>query len=74
MTTLRTRMMTTFYRAQAPAASPVSASDLMRRTPQRVCATLPWQLHQRLLDRADTEGRSLSNLIAHLLEVSSQTS
>jgi hypothetical protein len=41
----------------------------MRRTPQRVCATLPWQLHQRLMDRADLEGRSLSNLVAHLLEV-----
>ena len=51
--------------------APVRASDVMRRTPQRVCPTLPWHLHQRLQDRADHEGRSLSNLIAHLLEVAS---
>jgi hypothetical protein len=33
-----------------------------------VTATLPWQLVQNLQQRADFEGRSLSNLIAHLLE------
>jgi hypothetical protein len=43
--------------------------SVLQRKPQRVCATLPWHLHQRLQDRADHEGRSLSNLIAHLLEV-----
>ena len=41
----------------------------MRRHPVRISATLNWQLHQRLQDRADLEGRSLSNLIAHLLEL-----
>jgi hypothetical protein len=40
----------------------------MRRKPTRISATLPWQLAQRLQGRADEEGRSLSNLIAHLLE------
>lgn len=40
----------------------------MRRKPARVTATLPWVLAQRLQERADVEGRSLSNLIAHLLE------
>ena len=64
-------MMNSFKRASAPMEAPVRASDVMRRTPQRVCATLPWHLHQRLQDRADHEGRSLSNLIAHLLEVAS---
>ncbi len=49
--------------------APVRASDVMRRTPQRVCATLPWHLHKKLQERADLDGRSLSNLIAHLLEV-----
>jgi hypothetical protein len=29
---------------------------------------MPWVLRQRLERRADEEGRSLSNLIAHLLE------
>jgi hypothetical protein len=40
----------------------------MRRKPTRISATLPWGLAQRLQERADVEGRSLSNLIAHLLE------
>lgn len=43
----------------------------MMRHPQRVSATLNWQLHQRLQDRADLEGRSLSNLISYLLEAAS---
>jgi hypothetical protein len=33
-----------------------------------VTATLHWQLVQNLQQRADFEGRSISNLIAHLLE------
>ena len=41
----------------------------MRRKPTRISATLPWGLAQRLQERADVEGRSLSNLIAHLLEL-----
>jgi hypothetical protein len=41
---------------------------MLRRKPQRVTATLSWGLHQLLQNRADEEGRSLSNLIAHLLE------
>lgn len=36
--------------------------------PQRVTATLPWHLVHRLEERAAYEWRSLSNLIAHLLE------
>jgi hypothetical protein len=44
--------------------------DLLRRRPQRVTTTLNWALHQHLQERADFEGRSLSNLIAHLLEAS----
>jgi hypothetical protein len=43
--------------------------DLLRRRPQRVTFSTNWQLHQRLQQRADQEGRSLSNLISHLLEV-----
>jgi hypothetical protein len=44
----------------------------MRRRPQRVSATLPWGLAQRLQERADHEGRSLSSLIAHILEVGAE--
>ena len=47
---------------------PVRASDLLRRKPQRVTATLPWHLVHKLEERAAYEGRSLSNLIAFLLE------
>jgi hypothetical protein len=47
---------------------PPSAADLLRRRPQRITATLNWALVQRLQRRADEEGRSVSNLIAHLLE------
>ena len=40
----------------------------MQRRPQRVSVTISWGLYQRLLKRSDLEGRSLSNLAAHLLE------
>jgi hypothetical protein len=53
--------------AAAPAKLPHSA-DWLRRKPTRISATLPWGLAQRLQERADAEGRSLSNLIAHQLE------
>jgi hypothetical protein len=46
----------------------VPASQLARRKPSRISATLPWHLVHRLEERAAYEGRSLSNLIAHLLE------
>jgi hypothetical protein len=46
-----------------------SRLSIVSRKPQRVTITVNWQLHQRLLQRADAEGRSLSNLMAHLLEV-----
>ena len=42
---------------------------ILSRKPQRVTITVNWQLHRRLLERADREGRSLSHLMAHLLEV-----
>ena len=43
-------------------------SNLLRRKPTRATVTLGWKLHQDLQTRADEEGRSLSNLMAHLLE------
>jgi hypothetical protein len=61
--------MTAFYGRQSTPSSPAASMDLMRRKPVRLTFTAHWQLHQRLQRRADMEGRSLSNLIGHLLEV-----
>lgn len=38
------------------------------RSPKRICITVPYGTYQRLLDRSDKEGRSLSNLAGFLLE------
>jgi hypothetical protein len=59
-------MMTRFNQQTAP---PATAAETMRRTPQRITITVNWSLHQRLQQRCDHEGRSLSNLAAHLLEL-----
>ena len=61
--------MASFYARQALSSATLqSAATLLQRKPQRVTATMPWTLHNKLQTRADEEGRSLSNLIAHLLE------
>ena len=44
-------------------------ADLLRRKPQRMIITVSWALLDKLQRRSDTEGRSLSNLAAHLLEI-----
>jgi hypothetical protein len=44
----------------------------LHRKPGRVTITLPWGLRQTLQARADEEGRSLSNLLAFLLENASK--
>jgi predicted HicB family RNase H-like nuclease len=41
----------------------------MKRTSQRVTVTLNWSVHRKLLQQSDLQGRSLSNLAAHVLEV-----
>lgn len=46
----------------------VPGFERLSRKPQRVTVTLPWMLRNRLQRRADEEGRSLSNLISHVLE------
>ncbi len=63
--------MPSFYPAPAGASSPGATrpAELLRRRPQRITFSTSWQLHQTLQERADREGRSLSNLISHLLEV-----
>jgi hypothetical protein len=64
-------MISQFSQPQRGSAPAVSAQQRMMRKPLRISATLNWQLHQRLQDRADLEGRSLSNLISYLLELAS---
>jgi hypothetical protein len=62
--------MTSFSRpVAAPATAAVSAAEVAKRRPQRVTITLAWGTHERLLERSGFEGRSLSNLCAHLLEL-----
>jgi hypothetical protein len=48
--------------------SSTAALDRLKRSPQRVSVTLNAAIYERLIHRADDEGRSLSNLIAFLLE------
>jgi hypothetical protein len=62
-------MMTQFKTAPMRGASVQPELLPMQRAPQRVSISMSWALHQRLLQRSDWEGRSLSNLCAHLLEV-----
>lgn len=45
-----------------------STSKRPFRSPQRITITIPHGAYQRLLERSDQEGRSLSNLAAFLLE------
>lgn len=40
------------------------------RTPKRITITVPFGAYQKLLERSNEEGRSLSNLAAFLLETS----
>lgn len=60
--------MTRLNRPGALSATPESPVPPMQRKPQRVSITMSWALYQRLLERSDFEGRSLSNLAAHILE------
>jgi hypothetical protein len=61
-------MMSRFKTAPQRGATVQAELAPVLRSPQRVSITLNWALHQRLLRRSDWEGRSLSNLAAHLLE------
>jgi hypothetical protein len=47
----------------------VPGFEHLSRKPQRITITLSWAVLNRLQQRSDAEGRSLSNLAAHLLEV-----
>ena len=50
-------------------ARPVSTqANPAFRVPRRITITVPYRAYQRLLERSEQEGRSLSNLAAFLLE------
>jgi len=57
-------MMDRFKRQQR-----IQATLPLQRTPQRISITISWALYYRLQQHSDEQGRSLSNLAAHLLEV-----
>ena len=54
---------------QKPLAGPNKWAD--RIWPQRFNANVSWQRQQSLQVRADFEGRSISNMGCHLMEVGS---
>lgn len=56
-------------RAALAAASLVAPVPTYRRSPRRITITVSWSLYELLINRSDHEGRSLSNLAAHLLEL-----
>jgi len=65
-------MMTQLNRPQLGGASSADFVPHFRRNSQRVTITMSWALHQKLIKRSDQEGRSLSNLLAYLIERSCQ--
>jgi hypothetical protein len=67
-------MMTAFNRALPALATPASVLPIRQRCPQRISITLNWAAYQRLVDRSGYEGRSMSNLAAHLIELGCQFS
>ena len=60
--------MTQFNRPTTPKATDVASVPLHLRHPQRITITLNWAIHRELVHRSGYEGRSMSNLAAHLLE------
>lgn len=53
-----------------PAITTIMASLNLsiQRKPVRITLTVPCSVYEELLSRSDAQGRSLSNLAAHLLE------
>jgi hypothetical protein len=64
--------MTSFSRQPSNQQGLSRFTTPLTRKPSRVTVTIPWSLRQTLDKQSDKEGRSLSNLIAYLLESSLQ--
>jgi len=58
-------LMTQVLRAQANLQA---LSTIATRKPVRVTATLSWSTYQQLVSKSTEEGRSISNLMAFILE------
>ena len=54
--------------ASTPAWQAPSSYPTVPPSPRRITVTISSKLHQELVERSDREGRSLSNLVAFLLE------
>jgi hypothetical protein len=54
--------------SSTPAEQAPSSYPTVPPKPRRITVTIPSELYQDLVDRSDREGRSLSNLVAFLLE------
>jgi hypothetical protein len=52
--------------ASSPGAS--KARPTLPPAPRRITVTIPSKLHRQMVELSDREGRSLSNLVAFLLE------
>jgi YD repeat-containing protein len=53
-----------------PSSAPLGplAVPAHKRRPQRITITVSWDLHRKLVERSDAEGRSLSNLASFVME------
>jgi len=54
--------------SSSPAWQAPSCCPTVPPSPRRITVTISSKLHQELVERSDREGRSLSNLVAFLLE------
>lgn len=54
--------------SRATGQSSASLPNPAFRSPRRITITVPYGAYQRLIERSEQEGRSLSNLAAYLLE------
>ncbi|QNG26984.1 hypothetical protein H0O21_12540 [Synechococcus sp. HK01-R] len=62
-------LMTSVYPRRAlPSPALTAVATVLQRTPERITCTVPWAVKDQLQRRADEEGRSLSGLLAFLLE------
>ncbi|MFZ9463427.1 MAG: ribbon-helix-helix domain-containing protein [Vulcanococcus sp.] len=54
--------------ARQTSQPPQTRQSTLFRSPKRITITMPYGAYEKLQQRSDTEGRSLSNLAAYLLE------
>jgi hypothetical protein len=60
--------MTSFSAPTNGADGRLHGVETWRRKPVRITVTIAWETHRKLLERSAKDGRSLSNLVAFLLD------